>query len=376
MSRVTVKLAERSYPIVIGTGDIGSLNRLLCKHLGQDHLFLFYDARFYALHGPALRDRLDVSDRQLTELVIPSGEKYKSWATLKQLYDFLLSQRISRTDLIVACGGGVVTDLVGYVAATVLRGVRWAAVPTTLVGMVDAGIGGKTGINHTRGKNLVGTFWQPVFVHADVTFLQTLDFRQMTAGLGEMVKYCGLIGPAMINPLATYLAHDDLYRQKDLVTLIHLSAKYKATIVTRDERESNVRMFLNFGHTFAHAIEHTLGYGQLLHGETVLLGILAALELAGLSGEETSEGLVVYRKLVEHCVAMVPRRQLSASAILEAMMLDKKRRGGDQKYVLLTRPGKPIITEGITRRLVRRAIERMLAFYGDQGGTYAHHSAR
>jgi len=309
-------------------------------------------------------------------MVIPSSEKSKSQAILKRIYDFLICNRISRTDLILACGGGVTTDLVGYAAATTLRGIRWAAVPTTLVGMVDAAIGGKTGINHPQGKNLIGAFWQPIFVHEDVTFIQTLTFRQMVAGLGEILKYCGLIGAAMIAPFSVFLGQDDLYRQKDLVALIRLSVRYKASIVERDERDSSVRMLLNFGHTFAHAIERTLGYGRLLHGETVILGILAALELGDLRRAGTVRGLAGYRKIVERSVAFVPRRRINVTSVLDAIAQDKKRRGTDQKYVLLARPGKPFIAGSIDRRLVRKALERMLIFYKGHGGTNAHHPDR
>jgi len=306
-------------------------------------------------------------------MVIPPGEKSKSAATLGRIHDFLIEEKISRSDMIIACGGGVTTDLVGYAAATILRGVRWGVVPTTLLGMVDAAIGGKTAINHRRGKNLIGAFWQPIFVHCDIGLLHTLPVRQMIAGLGETVKYGGLIGSGMTELLAGYLGRGKLYHQRDLIALVKLSAGYKADIVSRDERESGVRMYLNYGHTVGHAIEKAIGYGRLLHGEAVILGILAALEFGELCGIRRTRALVEYREIVTHLLTLVPHRRISLADVFDAMALDKKRRGADLRYVLLSRPGKPFVVEAVERRLIKKALQRMLAFYESHGGTNAYH---
>jgi len=229
------------------------------------------------------------------EMVIPSGEKSKSVSTLNKLYDFLLNEKISRQDFIIVCGGGVTSDLVGYASATTLRGIKWGIVATTLLSMVDASIGGKTGINHQAGKNVIGAFWQPSFVYSDTYFLKTLPFRELVAGYGEILKYGGLIGKRMLTKIEKYRARNDFYQDK---TLIGMSAEYKANIVSKDEREENLRMRLNLGHTFAHAIETSTGYGKLLHGEAVILGLLAAVELSNLVNPESIQPLKYYKKLI------------------------------------------------------------------------------
>ncbi|HUV30453.1 MAG TPA: 3-dehydroquinate synthase family protein [Acidobacteriota bacterium] len=376
MALVRVKLQGRSYPIEIGTANAAALSRQVARHLESDRLFAFYDAQFYVLHGPRLRAQLPVSPGRLAEMVIPGGEASKSRAVLGRIYDFLLDQGVSRSDVILACGGGVTTDLIGYAAATTLRGVRWAAVPTTLLGMVDAAIGGKTGINHSRGKNLIGAFWQPVFVHCDVAYLQTLAPRHMVAGIGEVIKYAGLIGRPMVGKLKPYLSRAELYREKDLASLVRLAARYKADMVSRDERETGARAVLNFGHTFGHGIERAVGFGRLLHGEAVILGILAALELGELYQLPVTDGVREYRKIVESAVGLVRKLHISADTIMNGMKLDKKRRGGKFRFVLLARPGRPIIASDVNYRLITKAVKRMLAFYESQGGRNAHHPSR
>jgi 3-dehydroquinate synthase len=374
MSPITVKLSHKSYPVLITSGENRSLRSLLSGAGPEARYLVFFDSQFYALHGAALTKRFGLGRNQVYELVIPSGERSKSRAQLHMLQDYLLSIPAARTDLIVACGGGVTTDLVGYLAATTLRGIRWAAIPTTLLGMVDAAIGGKTAINHRLGKNLIGAFWHPEFVWCDVGFLLTLAPRQMIAGLGEVLKYAGLSGGRMIEDLRRFLLQGNLYAERQLFGLIRRSAEIKADIVGRDEREADVRMFLNFGHTFGHAIEKALGYGRLLHGEAVILGIVAALELGELAGKtKKSEA---YRALAQEFVSLVPRRRIEVEDVIRATGVDKKRHGADLNYVLLASPGKPFIAAGLKPAVVRKAVQRMLAYYKDHGGKRAHHFGR
>ncbi|UCC45543.1 MAG: 3-dehydroquinate synthase [Candidatus Zixiibacteriota bacterium] len=368
MPEIRVRHASGSCPVFVCADDTDRLRVRLKRALGKHRLFAFYDAQFYALHGRRLRSNLKLPAGRIAEMVIPVGEKSKSLRTLKSVYDFLLTEEISRTDLILACGGGVTTDLVGYAAATMLRGIPWVAVPTTLLGMVDAAIGGKTGINHDLGKNLVGAFWQPHFVHADIRFLQTLPLRHMVAGLGEVLKCSGLAGTGQVRLLTDFLAGRDLYNERPLKNLIRMSAGLKAEIVSHDERETGMRVFLNYGHTIGHAIEQSLRFARLLHGEAVILGILGALELADLLRVTTGPAIDEYRHLVLDFVGLVPRRKLTREKIIAAMTLDKKRSGTDLNYVLLKRPGKPQIVAGIPRRTVARAIERMLTLYEKHGG--------
>jgi len=367
MKTITARTAGHTYPIVVGADLSERLNRLLQQQVGVARLFVFFDANFYALHGAAVRDRIKQPTQRVSEFVVPSGEKAKSLRVLRGIHDFLLSEKITRDDFILACGGGVTSDLVGFAAATVLRGVRWGVLPTTLLGMVDAAIGGKTGINHARGKNLIGAFWQPEFVCSDIRFLATLPARQVVAGLGEVLKTAGLIGEKPVADLGQYLDCGKLYDERLIAGLVRGSAAYKAGIVERDEREAGSRMVLNFGHTFAHGIERALGYGRLLHGEAVILGIDAALKL-GERLDMRSAGLQAYRHLVGQLMRRIPRRKLVLQPILDAMALDKKRSATDQRYVMLNRLGQPVIRDQVDRRLVRSSLADTLERYRELGG--------
>lgn len=367
MPEIKVKSERGEYPVMIGRAVSRQMSNLARKACGTNKLFVIYDATVYALHGKTIRKALKAASASGYEMVLPSGEKYKTSATLASIYDFLLDQKIARSDLLLAVGGGVTTDLVGYAAATTLRGVRWGAVPTTLLGMVDAAIGGKTGINHSRGKNLIGAFWPPLFVASDVNLLATLEPRHMVAGMGEIIKCAGLSGLKATRLVQAFLSAGDLYDLTHLTPLIRQSAELKARIVSRDERESGSRLVLNFGHTFAHAIELSLGFGRLLHGEAVILGLHAARSLGALCGPE-SPGLSAFGGLINQSMRLIPRRKLHSGRILQAMGLDKKRSSRGLRFVLLERPGKPIIYDNVDPRWVKTAVESMLEAYGTLGG--------
>ena len=363
MIKVCVRHTTGDYPVLIGNGVLERLERHLERECIQGRTWVFYDAQVYALHGARIRKCLGRIRRRATEMVLPVGERYKSAATLSKIYDFLLGQKVERSDFILAVGGGVVSDLVGYAAATTLRGLRWGVVSTTLLGMVDAAIGGKTGINHRSGKNLIGAFWQPRFVFCDTYLLNTLSWRQFLSGMGEVVKYGGLIGGPLPERLESVYGVDAEVDESVLTQLISSGVSYKADIVAKDEREQGPRMLLNLGHTFAHGIEAALGYGRLLHGEAVLLGLRCAVDLSCLVKPGACEGLRHYRDVVDEYIKRIPRRRIDVPNVLESMRVDKKRAGGRQKYVLLERPGKPFIADNIRGRFVRRSLEGMCGQY-------------
>ena len=365
MTTLRVKSAHGAYPVLIGCGALNQLSTQIAKTLDGGRLFVIYDANLFALHGARFRPALK-HWKYRAELVIPSGERHKNAATLKGVYDFLLEQKVARDDLILACGGGVTSDLVGYAAATVLRGVRWGVVSTTLIGMADASIGGKTGINHRLGKNLVGAFWAPSFVVSAPEFLNTLPRRHLVAGLGEIIKCAGLSGTKEIARCERFLERGD-WSPKVWEPLIQQAAAYKVAIVAADEHETGRRVLLNYGHTFAHAIEAATGFGKLLHGEAVLLGVLAALKLGGKLGLD-GQGLRKYAALAERAVGWAPRRKLNADRILQAMAVDKKRQTADLKHVLLAAPGKPVVRGHIPPHRVREALMEMLRYYEAHGG--------
>ncbi len=376
MPVINVDLGARTYPIIVGSDLLFQLEKYLKRHVGEGRLFVFYDAQVFALHGPQLQRLLKRLKLDAIEMVIPVGERSKSAVVLNKIYSFLFDVRISRSDFILACGGGVTSDLVGYAAATALRGIRWGIVSTTLLGMVDAAIGGKTGINHPCGKNMIGAFWQPTFVFCDTSFLKTLPIRQVVAGLGEVVKYGALVGDKMIIEIERYLSCGDYYDDKRLSKLVHLSARCKADIVATDERESGPRMLLNLGHTFAHAIENAVGYGKLLHGEAVTLGLLAAVELSCLLKPLSTKYLSKYRRIVERMIGHIPYRKINFEKTLAAMQQDKKRAGAKQRFVLLEKPGRPFIAGEVSDKLVVSSLEKSLTVYKSEGGTHAPNPGR
>jgi len=376
MPIINVNLNQRRYPIIIGPDVLHRLGQKLNGLVRGGRLFVFYDAQVYALHRRRIQVQLKCVKDDMQEMVVPIGERVKSAAVLSKIYAFLFDEKISRSDFILACGGGVTTDLIGYTAATTLRGIRWGIVSTTLVGMADAAIGGKTGINHPRGKNLIGSFWQPSFVLCDTSFLKTLPARQLIAGLGEVVKYCGLSGDRMLAVVEKYLDQDDLYNERLLSKLIHLSASYKAGIVTKDEHDSGLRMLLNLGHTFAHAVENAAGYGRLLHGEAVILGLLAAVELSCRLKPRRAKYLADYSRIINQMVHMIPYRKISCDKALTAMQLDKKRAGTAHRFVLLDKPGRAFIARNVNPRLIKSSLENMLNVYKTEGGMDAPNLSR
>ncbi len=374
MPIINVNAGERSYPVILGDGVLQRLRRPMRGIPSRARWFVFYDANVFGLHARRVQSQLRGPRECFSEMVVPVGEAAKARRVLDSIHDFLLDERISRDDLVVACGGGVTSDLIGYAAATVLRGVRWGVISTTLLGMVDAAIGGKTGINHPSGKNLLGAFWQPMFVICDGQFLQTLPARQMLAGMGEITKYAALIGGDMTKSLERYLSQPDRRSWPLLRPLILRSVAYKAGIVSEDERETGPRMVLNLGHTFAHALETTTKYARLLHGEAVTIGLLAAIDLSCRLKPRRARHLDAYRRCVVGIVRMLPRRKISADGALTAMRTDKKRAGDKLRFVLLDRPGRPFIATDVPFRLVAASLESALDVYRSVGGTYATHT--
>ncbi len=366
MPQIKVNLESNSYPVIV-CDKMSQLKTVLKKNVKNGRLFIFYDQNFYVLHKSSITKELK-NYKNVMELVLESGEKIKSEKYLKKLYDYLLSEKVSRSDFILACGGGVTSDLVGYLAATTLRGIRWGVVSTTLLGMVDAAIGGKTGINHESGKNLIGAFWQPSFVFCNVNYLQTLPERELFCGLGEIIKYAGLVGEPIMGLVNGMLKNNSIYDKKNLIKLIAESAQYKAEIVSRDEREGNLRMFLNLGHTFGHAIEKTLKYKKLLHGEAVIIGLIGMIDLSCRIKPNSEKYLEPYMNLLVKMLPNLPKITLNANEIYEAMKIDKKRDGKDLNFILLNRQGKPYIQKGIDKRQIKNSISVMLDIYRKQGG--------
>lgn len=362
--------ANGSYQIVIDALDAARFARAIHRPKQPARVHVILDPQVYSLHRSYLNRMLKRLRIPATELVLPGGEKSKTMNTARKVMDILIGEKISRDELLLAVGGGVTTDVVGLVAALLLRGIAWVAVPTTLLGMIDSAIGGKTGLNHKDGKNLIGAIWHPELVWCDPRFVATLPRRELVSGYGEALKYGGLIGGTLQSLLREWLKHDLSTSSDSLRSIIARSATYKADVVNRDDRDRGPRLVLNLGHTFAHAIETSLGYGRLLHGEAVIIGIAAALELSARVNPGSAAKLSEYRSLVHNSLSLLPRRKIDTSAVRAAIGLDKKRRAGKPRFILLKAPGEPFIAEGVESKYVRAAIESAVTLYAEYGGSH------
>lgn len=345
MRIVDVRLHERAYPIFVGAGARGQLMLLVGKLPGVRQIALICDERVAGLHLDKIRAGLEWP---LSVLRVPPGEESKTLAQAGRLYDELARIRFGRKDLVVTFGGGVTGDLGGFVAATWVRGVRFIQVPTTLEAAIDASIGGKTGVNHAAGKNLIGAFHQPAAVLIDTEFLETLPQRDYIAGLGESVKHAIIRDPDLLGWHEEH-AREIVERKPDVLELlIARNCEIKADVVARDEREDDLRMILNYGHTIGHAIEHLLGYA-LRHGECVALGILAENEIAvrrGLLADEDARRIAALIGTLG-LPTRLPQR-LGAERVEEVCRMDKKARSGAVHYVLVGATGEPVVVHDVT----------------------------
>jgi len=345
MRIVNVQLGERAYPIYIGAAACDQLANVIRELPGVSRVALIVDERVAGLHLDRALQHLKLPVETLT---FPPGEQSKTLRQAESLYDGLARARIGRRDLVITLGGGVAGDLGGFVAATWLRGVRFVQMPTTLQAAIDASIGGKTAVNHPTGKNLIGVFHQPAAVIVDIGFLETLPQRDYVAGLGESVKHA-VIRDAEFLEWHEREAEKITGRAPDVLEeLIARNCEIKADVVARDEREADLRMILNYGHTLGHAIEHVLGY-ELRHGECVALGSLAENELARARG--LLPGAVAERiRDVIRRLGLPERlpRPLAPADVIAACQMDKKVRGGAVQFVLPQDLGVPTCVTDVT----------------------------
>ncbi|HEY3785455.1 MAG TPA: 3-dehydroquinate synthase [Steroidobacteraceae bacterium] len=357
MDTLRVELGERTYPILIGAGLLGEPERIR-EHVDARDVLIVSNSTVAPLYLKPIAAALP--SHQLVEVILPDGEAHKTLATVTRILDVLVANRFGRDCLVVALGGGVVGDMAGFAAACYQRGVRYLHVPTTLLAQVDSSVGGKTGVNHPGGKNLIGAFHQPSAVLADTSTLATLPARELRAGVAEIIKY-GLICDA---PFFRWLeAHlDPLLALEDaaLANAIRRSCEIKAQIVSADERESGSRALLNLGHTFGHAIEAATQYTQWLHGEAVGVGLLMAATMSrecGLIGSQDVERL---RRLLERAGLPVSIAGVQPEAVLGPMHLDKKVRDGRIRLVLLKEIGEAFLTAEYSEAALVRTVEAFL----------------
>ena len=356
MRTLKVALDARSYPIHIGDRLL-ERGDLILPILKAPLAAVVSNETVAPLYLPGFAGALRAAGVQVTEIVLPDGEQFKNWQTLNRIYDELLGNRCERATTIIALGGGVIGDLAGFAAATYQRGVPFIQVPTTLLAQVDSSVGGKTGINHPLGKNMVGAFWQPRLVVADTDTLRTLPERELRAGLAEVIKY-GLIRDL---PFFAWLEGNmERLRAREpeaLTYAIERSCANKAEVVAADEREDGSRALLNLGHTFGHAIETGAGYGAWLHGEAVAAGTVMAMELSRRMGWLGAADLARTVSLFERAGLPTQGPALGADRYLELMALDKKVAAGKLRLILLDAIGRGVIRGDVPAAEIRAAIE-------------------
>lgn len=362
MASITVQLPQKSYEIAIASGHLDQLGRKMeSLNLGKKVL-LVSNPEIFAHYGERAIISLQEAGFDVSDCILPSGEEYKTPQNLNCIYDAALAHRLERSSTIVALGGGVVGDMTGFAAATWLRGLNVVQVPTSLLAMVDAAIGGKTGVNHPQGKNLIGAFHQPRLVLIDPEVLKTLPLREFRGGMAEVIKYGVIWDAELFFQMENSQSLDDINNLTPglLEEILIKSCQSKAHVVTKDEKESGLRAILNYGHTIGHAVESLTGYTAVTHGEAVSIGMVAASGLAlelGMWDEQSDR-----RQLVLIEKASLPTKLpdgLDIDDILVSLQTDKKVKAGKVRFVLPTGIGSVTVTDKVSQDVLRRVLLRI-----------------
>ena len=355
MQTLSLALGERSYPIHIGAGLIDEA-RWYAPHVKEKRVAVVTNPVVQTLYLARVQAAIAAAGGEAVPIIVEDGEQAKAWASLDRVFDALLAARLGRDALVVALGGGVVGDLAGFAAAVYQRGIPFLQVPTTLLAQVDSSVGGKTAINHARGKNMVGAFHQPLAVIADVATLDTLPDRELRAGIAEVIKHGLVLDLAFLEWLET---HMEKLLARDRAALEHAvrrSCELKAQVVAADERETGLRAILNFGHSFGHAIEAGVGYGEWLHGEAVAAGMVMAAELSARAGMLRREDAERAKALIARAGLPVQGPKLAIERYLELMKVDKKAAAGRVRFIVLEALGRATQRGDLEERLVRESI--------------------
>jgi len=356
MERVSVELASRSYPIHIGPGLLDRVD-LILPYLKQARVAVVCNTTVAGLYLGRFAGALRAAGIGVVEIVLPDGEAYKNWETLNLVFDTLLRERCERSTTLVALGGGVIGDMTGFAAACYQRGTPFIQIPTTLLSQVDSSVGGKTAINHPAGKNMIGAFYQPRLVLADTDALKSLPDRELRSGLVEVIKY------GLIRDLAFFEWLEENVERvlaRDTAALEHaigVSCRHKAEVVVADEHEHGERALLNLGHTFGHAIETGMGYGEWLHGEAVAAGTMMAAELSRMRGWLSVDDVARVERLFVRAGVPVRGPAMATGKYVELMRHDKKVQDGRLRLILLRRVGEAIIDDASSVAQISAAID-------------------
>jgi 3-dehydroquinate synthase len=357
MQTVRLDLGERSYPIHIGARLLEQ-PELVVPHLAQPRVAVVTNATVGGLYLGRLSRVLESAGVTVFPVTVPDGEQYKNWETLNTIFNALLEHRCERKTTLIALGGGVIGDLTGFAAATYLRGVPFVQIPTTLLAQVDSSVGGKTGINHALGKNMIGAFYQPRLVLVDTATLDTLPDRELASGLAEVVKYGLILDRAFFDWLEANMQRLVARDPEALAHAVRRSCEIKAEVVAADERESGARALLNLGHTFGHAIEAGLSYGTWLHGEAVAAGTMLAARMSERMGLLTAADVARTGELLKRAGLPTDAPDLGADRYLELMGLDKKVEGGRLRLILLRRIGAAYVSADFPQDELRAVLTR------------------
>jgi len=355
---LNVDLGDRSYPIHIGS-ELLSQAGLLTPHIHGHQVMIVTNTTVAPLYLDTLKKTLLSTEQyQVADVILPDGEEHKTLAQVNLVFDALLENRFNRTCTLIALGGGVIGDITGFAAASYQRGVNFIQIPTTLLSQVDSSVGGKTGVNHPLGKNMIGAFWQPQVVLADTSVLKTLPARELSAGLAEVIKYGLIRDPGFFlwleENISGLMAMDD----ELLTEAIFRSCQNKADVVAEDEKEHGVRATLNLGHTFGHAIETEQGYGNWLHGEAVGTGMLMAADLSWREGWLSEDDCSRIRQILTHAnLPAEPPAQMSAQCFIDHMLVDKKVLDGNLRLVLLKTIGQAVVTSDFSEMHLHTCLE-------------------
>ena len=352
--RVNVATPSRPYVVTLGDGVIGRLSKLLDEVKTPKRRFVVSSPTVWRFHGDRFANACNAEP-----IIVPDGERYKQTPTVMRVYDSLIKANADRASTLTTFGGGVIGDLAGYAAATYLRGITLVHVPTTLLAQVDSSIGGKVGVNHPLGKNLIGAFYQPHAVVVDPSVLGTLPRREFRAGLYEIIKYGVTSSPGLFERVATQQKAIFAREPEVLTAVIGESCRIKADVVTADEKESGLRRILNFGHTAGHALESVTRYRRFRHGEAVGYGMLVAAELAVARGAMPESDRTALATLIASLGPLPPIADITVASVLDGMKHDKKMIAGRLHFVLPTGIGAWSIVDDVTEREMKKALTRL-----------------